>query len=298
MSWVPLHETDAWFQLSAHSEAVTMVGSTVFVSASFADLSWYLYFGTPPIPRRVRVTSNIESVGQDGFMAFYYSMGEETYDGVLENENPDSSAFLPSPAEFEITPRGESYYLNFALSNDITAMQAQFLIEVWGGNDPPKPEPEPPGGCFWTDIVNATQVCSAPPPDSTAADFLGPEGNGSGNGVLRLRWLSLGEPAPGICNAALFDALSLEPEVTITGIADAGEPPAGTEWWEATCGIEVPEVAFEPVDYPMGLVSSHDGSTKDYMTGNPGLANYAWYWVRVEVESVEYVGLMYMGAGV
>lgn len=315
MSWVPIHLSAADWSF-AGGDGASIEGSTVTIEA---DAFHIVVTGALGVAEALRITvlsyhaeAGTEIIGTTSYApAIFYNDGVgDDWRLLARNEAPPypsttlSSPYVvdewtPSPTEeieLALGTANTIAYRTAAIQGGETGMVegASFLFEVWVDD-------APPGACFWTDLVNATQVCGGPPdpPEPTdAIQFYSPPGLGSGNGSLILRYMVGGDRSDYICSTALFAALTDGfPDVRITGYAPLGVPEEGYEG-EFACGLGMdPEsISFASVDwettYSPGFV------TEFYWYNDETLSQWTWYWVRIEVDEVAYYGAMLVGTGI
>lgn len=150
--------------------------------------------------------------------------------------------------------------------------------------------------CFWTDLVNAEQVCSDVVPPGEGIAFCGFEddGGGFGNGAYRVRFAVGGDRYVGMYSDALYTAIQTASAVTITGLAaaditsvDPGAPPLPGS-------TPLPEVTYDSVSIALSDADLAFG----YWLADSGEAGTGWHWARVDVDGDLYYGALYEGGGV
>lgn len=161
--------------------------------------------------------------------------------------------------------------------------------------------------CFWTDLVNATQVCGDTPPDPEGPiqAFTSPPGNGSGNGMFHLLFRESSEMSGYICDPALYTALEAvatnEVDVVITKLwgVTLSAPCGSTDVWPPVWA-EGPGTLANP--YVMTLQEWGGGAFAQFNWTNgewpDELMNEYFYAVEIDVGGVTYRGFLHMGNGI
>lgn len=147
--------------------------------------------------------------------------------------------------------------------------------------------------CFWTNLQLVTEDCT-PSGDGTPA-WVSLNGDGNSYGRFRVPYLQFGTQHPECLSGDLYDALLAASSVVITGLLLTGDDLSGAD------EEPLPAITFDDVSLAMTLFEFD--TSAEYFFDNPievedRLTQNTWYWARIEVDSVEYIGAMYMGGGV
>ncbi len=300
MAWVPLHEVSEFdFQPGGltNGSAEYSDSTIVFSGVSNAFSAPYAYslfsggFGgfVPDALVRVRVVCTA-AYGD------YYPPPNTAYVSLTGSSQADradvwTSDFHTFDVELQNTADNEGNVrlrLQWgAYSTGGIFYSADFVFSIYVWVDAPDPDPDPePVGCFWTDLVNVTQECSAAPtPDP---EVLGVVEFSNGQYHFLPVVTSWGDRPESLCSEDLAETLMTQPEVRLTGYTETdeldhheicGRPiPAGGEWTEVS----------------VELVWSHDVNFGYYY--GPEMSVEEWfepwqpYFVRISVGGETHYG--------
>lgn len=307
MSWVPLHLGPYAYTIYGYGTPVAIEGNVVTCDFDNGDpewCGWELEFLNPQEPVQVRVII-------DSFYTNVVPMfsGEFWWNDVEEGntqlrngavDGPPTTEFQPDTLEFGLrtSPYCSMWYSGPGFEVPAEVAQYQMHIEVWDPNAAP---PEPVAECFWTDLVGVTQACLAPPL-SGSAQFVNDEGHGSGSGAFQMPYLNISdEPAEGLCDPAVFAALTealSTNDVTITGLMQRPDIEDSV-----FCGEPItPEtITWQEVSLPMEAYTTIAGDTMFVWNNGSDevdLPQNRWFAVRVVIAGGTYYGYLYMGSGV
>lgn len=121
------------------------------------------------------------------------------------------------------------------------------------------------------------------PSISTVVSFVGPDGNGGLDGRFTIRL------ADDLYTAGIEAAFESATSVVITGLSKSLDDLSGEG------GADFPGANFDTVSLEM----TYD---EDFVmwkwTNDDSVDQSAWYWARIEIDGVFYIGAVYMGVGI